>query len=56
VDRDREATLRPRVRGERGVAGDGHGADDRQSEAVVVVNVGAVELAKSLTPLQHAAG
>ena len=47
---------RPRVRGERGVVGDGDGADDGQSEAVVVGDVGAVELAESLTPLQHAAG
>jgi len=31
--------------------GDGDGADDGQSEAVVVVDVGAVELAESLTPL-----
>ena len=43
VDRYREATLRPRVRGERGVVGDGDGADDGQSEAVVVVDAGAVE-------------
>ena len=56
MDLYREATLRPRVRGERGVVGDGDGADDGQSEAVVVVDVGAVELAASLTPLQHAAG
>ena len=58
MDLYREATLRPRVRGERGVVGggDGDGADDGQSEAVVVVDVRAVELAESLTPLQHAAG
>ncbi len=31
----REATLRPRVRGERGVAGGGDGADDGQSEAMM---------------------
>jgi len=43
VDLYREATLRPRVRGERGVVGDGDGADDGQSEAVVVVDAGAVE-------------
>jgi hypothetical protein len=43
VDLYREATLRPRVRGERGVVGDGDGADDGQSAAVVVVDVGAVE-------------
>ncbi len=54
MDLYREATLRPRVRGERGVVGDG--ADDGQSEAVVVVDVGAVELEESGTPLQHAAG
>lgn len=40
---DREATLRPRVRGERGVVGDGDAADDGQSAAVVVVDAGAVE-------------
>jgi hypothetical protein len=51
-----ERPLRPRVRGARGVVGDGDGADDRQSEAVVVVDAGAVELAESLTPLQHPAG
>lgn len=56
MDRYREATLRPRVRGERGVVGDGDGADDGQSEAVVVGDAGAVELAASLTLLQHAAG
>ena len=56
MDRYREATLRPRVRGERGVVGDGDGADDGQSEAVVVVDAGAVEFEESLTPLQHAAG
>jgi hypothetical protein len=51
------ATLRPCVRGERGVVGDGDGASDGQSEAVVIVDVvSAVELAESLTPLQHAAG
>jgi predicted nucleotide-binding protein len=38
VDLYREATLRPRVRDERGVVGDGDGADDGQSEAVVVVD------------------
>jgi hypothetical protein len=43
VDLYREATLRPRVRGERGVVGDGDGADDGQSEAVVVLDAGAVE-------------
>ena len=43
MDLYREATLRPRVRGERGVVGDGAGADDGQSEAVVVVDAGAVE-------------
>jgi hypothetical protein len=37
---DREATLRARVRGERGVVDDGDGADDGQSEAVVVVDAG----------------
>ncbi len=56
MDLSREATLRPRVRGERGVVGDGDGADDGQSEAVAVVDAGAVELAEALTPLQHAAG
>jgi hypothetical protein len=58
VDLSREVTLRLRVRGERGVVGGGggDGADDGQSEAVVVVDVGVVELAESLTPLQHAAG
>jgi hypothetical protein len=57
VDLYREATLRPRVRGERGVVGDGDGASDRQYEAVVTDGVvSAVELAESLTPLQHAAG
>jgi hypothetical protein len=56
VDLYREATLRPRVRGERGVVGDGDGADDGQSEAVVVVDVGVVEFEESLTPPQHAAG
>jgi hypothetical protein len=40
VDRRREATLRQRVRGERGVVGDGDGADDGPSEAVVVVDAG----------------
>jgi hypothetical protein len=35
---------------------DGDGADDGQSEAVVVVRVGAVELEASLPPLQQAAG
>ena len=39
----REATPRPRIRGEPGVVGDGDGADDGQSEAVVVVDAGAVE-------------
>ena len=43
MDFYREATLRPRVRGERSVVGDGDGADDGQSEAVVVVTAGAVE-------------
>ncbi len=43
MDLYREATPRPRVRGERGVVGDGDGADDGQSEAVVVVDAGAVE-------------
>ena len=56
VDRYRAATLRPRVRGERGVVGDGDGAADGQSEAVVVGDVGAVELAASLPPRHHAAG
>ena len=56
MDRYREAILRPRVRGERGVVGDGDGADDGQSEAVVVVDVGAVEFEESLTPLQQAVG
>jgi len=36
--------------------GDGDGADDGQSEALVVVDVGEVELEESLTPLQQAAG
>ena len=40
MDRYREATLRPRVRDERGVVGDGDGADDGQSEAVVVIDAG----------------
>jgi hypothetical protein len=48
VDLYREATLRPRVRGERGVVGDGDGADDGQSEAVVVVDAGAVESLEGL--------
>ena len=47
MDRYREATLRPRRR---------DGADDGQSEAVVIVDAGAVGLAESLTPLQHTAG
>ena len=41
MDRYRAAILRPRVRGERGVVGDG--AEDGQSEAVVVIDAGAVE-------------
>jgi hypothetical protein len=41
VDVHREGFLRSRVRGERGVVGDGHGADDGPSEAVVVVDAGA---------------
>jgi hypothetical protein len=48
VDLDREATPRPRVRGERGVVGDGDGADDGQSEAVVIVDAGAVESPEGL--------
>jgi hypothetical protein len=48
VDLYREATLRPRVRGEPGVVGDGDGADDGQSEAVVVVDAGAVESLEGL--------
>ena len=56
MDLYREATLPPRVRGERGVVGDGDGADDGQSEAVVVVDVGAVEFKESLTPQQQAVG
>jgi hypothetical protein len=40
---NREATLRPRVRDERGVVGGNDRADDGQSEAVVVVDAGAVE-------------
>jgi predicted ATPase len=46
VDLHRAATLRPRVRGERGVAGDGDGADDGQSEAVQLF----VERARSVVP------
>jgi hypothetical protein len=48
VDLDRDAPLRPRVRGERGVVGDGDGADDGQSEAVVVDDAGAVESLEGL--------
>jgi hypothetical protein len=48
VDLYREATLRPRVRDERGVVGDGDRADDGQSEAVVVVDAGAVESLEGL--------
>ena len=48
---DREATLRPHVRGERGVVGDDDAADDGQSEAVVVGDAGAV---KSLEGLEEA--
>jgi hypothetical protein len=35
--------------------GDGDGADDGPSDAVAVVDAGAVEFAESLTPLQQAA-
>ncbi len=48
MDLDRDAALRPRVRGERGVVGDGDGADDGQSEAVVVDDAGAVESLEGL--------
>ena len=43
MDLYREATLRPRARGERGAVGDGDRADDGQSEAGMVVDVGAVQ-------------
>jgi hypothetical protein len=56
VDLYRETTLRPRVRGQRGVVGDGDGPDDGQSAAVVVVDVGVVEFEQSVTPPQYAAG
>jgi hypothetical protein len=42
VDLYREAAPGPRVGGERGVVGDGDGADDGQSEAVVVIDADAV--------------
>jgi hypothetical protein len=50
VGRRRGASLRQRVRGERG-AGDCDGADDGQSEAVVVVDAAAVQ---SLDALEEA--
>ena len=52
----REGSPRPRVRGERGLVGDGDGAEDGQSEGVAVVGVGAIGFEESSTPRQHAAG
>jgi hypothetical protein len=42
VELYREATPRPRILGERGVVGDRYGADDGQSEGVVVVGEGLI--------------
>jgi hypothetical protein len=44
VDLHQEATLRPRVRGERGVVGDGYG----ESEAVMVVDAVPVDSLEAL--------
>jgi hypothetical protein len=44
VDLHQEATLRPRVRGERGVVGDGYG----ESEAVMVVDAVPVDSLEGL--------